>query len=188
MPQPWLPPPAEAVRGVLGLLAMAREPLSRDHLMAFLTTDAGQQRRPRGVTHLGFLPLRELQRHLETVLHLAQEFFDPLDPAQGAAAPYRFFHTQLSRIHCRAVIRRGAPELSPTLSPGVCVGCGHWYAAPWGRIHATQRRPRLCPAPSSGPPDRGPRLAGGGARLCGRRRTLSSAASSLGSPTCMPMP
>jgi hypothetical protein len=89
-----LPPPPEAIRGVLGLMAMAREPLSRDHLMAFLAADARAERRRRRVTHIGFVPLGELQRRLDAVLRLTQEFFDPLDPAQGAAAPYRFFHTR----------------------------------------------------------------------------------------------
>ena len=85
----------------------------------------GNKRRQRGVTHLGFLPLRELQRHLDAVLHLAQEFFDPLNPAQGAAAPYRFFHTSfrefiaahlsdVERQSCHGLLAQGCTSVVGT--------------------------------------------------------------------------
>jgi hypothetical protein len=71
----------ELVRGVLGLLALAREPLSWEHLHAFLTYALRRERSQHAVLHIGLLPIQNLVNHLHAVLRLAQEFFDPLDPA-----------------------------------------------------------------------------------------------------------
>jgi hypothetical protein len=116
---------------VLGLMALAREPLSRAHLLAFLADDARSNRRTGNVSTLGMLSVKEIQRHLDAVLRLTQELFDPRDPAQGSVAPYRFYHTlfpefitaQLSEVEqhryhrllaqgCQRVLSSGRPHAS----------------------------------------------------------------------------
>jgi WD40 repeat protein len=80
------------VKGVLGLLAAAWEPLSRDHLLAFLSSVARQERGGDILWRVNF-NAEELLRAGDKVLRLSKPFFGPLDSAQGTAAPYRFFHT-----------------------------------------------------------------------------------------------
>jgi hypothetical protein len=120
----WAPPPPDVVRGLLGLLAMAREPVSEDHLMAFLSF-ALRQAGDRGAVPgaLGFLRVEDLVRHLSATLRLSQEFFDPLDPAAGAAAPYRFFHTQFPEF----IAANLADSMRQDCHRLLAEGCAGWH-------------------------------------------------------------
>jgi len=88
----------DVVRGVHGILAVARAPLSREHLSAFLTSAVRQTAHCSTPRAIGFLSVNEVSRHVEAVLHLSQEFFDPLESEQGTLASYRFFHTGFSEF------------------------------------------------------------------------------------------
>ena len=87
------PPPRNLIKAILGLMATAHEPLSYNHLTAFLKPAIGHTKAAMDALSIGFLTVAELHRHLDEVLRLSQEFFDPLDTTQGVSAPYRFFHT-----------------------------------------------------------------------------------------------
>jgi WD40 repeat protein len=86
--------------------------------MTFLDFVVRHEAHQGSIPTIGFLPMAELTRHLNEVLRLSQEFFDPIDLAQGAAAPYCFFHTrfpefiaaQLSEVErkdCHCLLAQG---------------------------------------------------------------------------------
>ncbi|GEM_PF-1515570 len=76
------------LKAILGLMAAAAEPLSYNHLSAFLRRSEGGR--------FGTASVSRVLEHLDDVLHLVQEFFDPVDPHLGPAAHYRFFHASFA--------------------------------------------------------------------------------------------
>ena len=144
------------VRGALGLLAVARKPLSLGHLNTFLRF-SGESNTPHvQKAPFGFLQVSELARHSETILRLASEFFDPLDPEQGVDAPYRFFHSQfrefiadkltdVERQDCHRLLATSCQEyLWHSGATGVVKDyalqhrLGHWIEAEqWQQVTAT---------------------------------------------------
>ncbi|MCW5854357.1 MAG: hypothetical protein KIT87_30085, partial [Anaerolineae bacterium] len=113
--------PADVVRGVMGLLVAAQEPLSREQLTTFLSYADRQPSSAGSPLTIGFVPISELGRHLGRVMELAQEFFEPLDPSQGANAPYRFFHTRFSEFTVAQVTEVELRDSHHVLAEG-CLG------------------------------------------------------------------
>jgi hypothetical protein len=125
---------ARAVSGALGLLASAREPLSPEHLSAFLTHVL---RGEGGLKAVGFLRADDLARHLDGALRLCEEFFDARDPAQGAAVPYRFFHTRFPEFILTKLTSVERQDCHRLLAEG-CAGWGGFCDA--ARDYALRHR------------------------------------------------
>ncbi len=79
------------VRGILGLMTVAREPLAKEHLIEFLSLK-------KGTPSVGFLNLEKMAPDLDKVLNLSQEFFDSPSMKQDEVKYYRFFHSSLSEF------------------------------------------------------------------------------------------
>ena len=93
------------VRSLLGLLALAREPLSMDHLAVFL--DPGQAQDD---------AIRAVADKLERVLELTDEFFDR---RTDIAQPYVFFHRGFQEyILLRKLPQRERREANAVLARG----------------------------------------------------------------------
>ena len=79
------------VRGILGLLAIAREPLAKEHLMEFLSLK-------KGPSSVGFLNLEKMECNLDKVLNLSQGFFDFRSLKQDEIIYYRFLNSSFSEF------------------------------------------------------------------------------------------
>ena len=79
------------VRGIFGLLTIAREPLAKEHLMEFLSLKKGSP-------SVGFLYLEKIALNLDKVLNFSQAFFDSGSLKQDDIKNYRFFHSSFAEF------------------------------------------------------------------------------------------
>ncbi|GEM_PF-5191335 len=102
------------LRAVMGLLSVAREPLSLNHLAVFVRQAEGKR--------FGSFRVDQVQERLDDVLGLVAEFFGPVDPQQPATSPYRFFHGSFPDF-----ILKKAPEIEmQDYHRILSAGCLNW--------------------------------------------------------------
>lgn len=115
--------PQRAVHCVLGLLALCREPLSREELVAILTevmrrAPANGERTPA----IGVLPVAYFAPHLDDVLHGTEGLLDPVGAADGNNARHRFFHDRFSDYVIDQLSPQECGDCHRVLAHG-CAGC-----------------------------------------------------------------